>query len=355
MEDLNPSSNKYLHSLFSIPSANRSQDDLAEIMKYTRNSKFLKKICQDRNSDRIHWECCRVMTLEIYEPNHRIMHFGEIPDKFFIKIKGKVNIIFPIRSHKKALTINRCLSQRYKLTKTISRDDFVAENNPETEKPEAFIKKPKNFYSNIDFEILANFDISEDFEQTNTISEDNFEDLALLNSKPKPLTIESKETCYLAVISKKDFHRILCTNGAKSLEEKVVFLKALPGFSKVNNIGLQKLALSFLEVTYRKDQKIYDENDKVEYIYFVKCGEFILSQGEVVTVNKYSESKDMFLKLSNMKKLRKRVNQREVIKGKNETFGYEELVEKKEKRLRKCGCYSNFAVVYEVKIEVRNI
>lgn len=356
MGDLSSSYNKFLHSLFNIPPGNRTQEDLEEIMKYTKDSKFLKKICQERNSDRIHWECCRVMALEVYEQNHQIFKIGEASDRFFILIKGKVNVVFPGRSLKRSQTMIKDTDRGLIRKKTSCRDDLEIEKNPETEKQEVFFRRQKRLQSNVDFELLANFGLVDHEEQINTLgSEDFVGEMSLLNNKPRIATVEAKETCYFAVVSKRDFHRILCTDGAKSLEERVDLLKALPAFSKVTNVSLQKLALSFLEVTYRKDQKIYDEIDIVENIYFVKSGEFKLSQGDIISTHKYSDSSDIFLRLSQMKRLKKRVNQREVIKGKNEIFGYEELIEQKDKRLRKCSCYSNFAVVYEMKVEVFSI
>lgn len=354
MGDLTASSTRFLHSLFSIPPGTRSQEDLEEIMSYTKDSKFLKKICQEQNSDRIHWECCRVMTLEVYERNQRIMNFGEVGDKFFIIIKGKVNIIFPTRSLKRSLTMNKDMTKGLERLKTTIKDEFDLDKHEENEKKEAFVRNIRRHHSNVDFEYLANFGVVENPEESKMLtSGDIFGDIALLNSKPRAATVEAKETCYLAVVSKKEFHRILCTDAAKSLEERVTFLKALPAFSKVTNNSLQKLALSFCEKTYHKDQKVYDETDLAETINFVKSGEFKLSQGEIIAMTKYQENSDVFLRLSQMKKMKKRVNQRVVIKGKNEIFGYEELIEKKNARFRKCTCYSNFGLVYEVKVEVK--
>ena len=71
MDELNLNSIENLHSLFNTPPNLRTQNQLEQIMYFTKENKFLKKICEEHNSDRIFWECCRVLTLEIYEKNNR--------------------------------------------------------------------------------------------------------------------------------------------------------------------------------------------------------------------------------------------------------------------------------------------
>lgn len=352
MEELSISSLRFLHNLFSIPAATRTQENLEEVMKYTRNNRFLKKICQERNSDRIHWECCRVMTLEVYEKGETIINFGEVGDRFFIIIKGKVRIIMPTRSLRRSDTTTQDLLNGLRRMSTI-RD--LAESQTFSENEAKFNQEIRKFTrkkTEIDLQFLANYGKIEEFKHINTLKEgDFFGELALINNKPRTATVEAAEVCYLAVVSKKDFKKILCTDAVKSLEERVTFLKNLPAFTEVSKLSLQKFVYNFSEVTYKKDQKVFDEADLADSIYFVKSGEIKICRRDVLETPKYGATPDIFLRLSMMKIQKKRVNLREVIKGKNEIIGYEEIIENRENRIRVCTCLSNFAIVYEVKFD----
>lgn len=350
---------QHLHSLFSVLPQNRNLNHLEEIMKFTKNNKFLKKICEEHNSDRILWECSRLMTLEIYEKNAVVFNFGEVGDRFYIILQGIVRVIVPTRSIKRSNSTKQDILQGLKRMHTGSQEDLspaLANIPSETEeKMNNLIRGLKRQQSQLDFDYLTNFGIIEESKEVRHLSSgDCFGELALINNKPRTATIESKTLTYLAVLSKKDFTKVLSTHTFRALDERVDFLKQLPGFNSATKLNLQKLAYTFTEKTYKKDQIVYNEQDQANILFFIKSGEFKLSQFDVISTPKYSSS-DVFVKLSQMKKLNKKVNFREVIKGVNEVFGYEELVENKEKRERKCVCVSNLAQVYEVRVEVKDM
>ncbi|OMJ65899.1 hypothetical protein SteCoe_37455 [Stentor coeruleus] len=258
----------------------------------------------------------------------------------------------PTRSLRRSDTTTQDLLNGLRRMSTI-RD--LTENQTFSENEDKFnqeIRKLTRKKTEIDLKFLANYGEIEEFKHINTLKEgDFFGELALINNKPRTATVEAAEVCYLAVVSKKDFKKILCTDAVKSLEERVTFLKSLPAFTDVSKLSLQKFVYNFSEATYKKDQKIFDEADLAESIYFVKSGEIKICQRDILETPKYGATPDIFLRLSMMKIQKKRVNLREVIKGKNEIIGYEEIIESKEKRLRVCTCLSNFAIVYEVKID----
>lgn len=352
MEDLSISSLRYLHWLFNIPAANRTQENLEEVMKYTKDNKFLKKISEERNSNRILWECCRVMTLEVYQKGEPIINFGEIGDRFYIIIKGKARVITPTRSLHRAEATTRDLLNGLKRMNTLRETSSPLITDEKEAKFNEEIKTLTRQKTEIDIEFLANYGEIEEFKHVNTLKEgDFFGELALINNKPRTATIEASEVCYLAVLSKKDFKKILCNDALKSLEERVNLLKSLPAFSDLSKLSLQKFVYSFSEITYKKDQILFDENFLADCLYFVKSGEIKIFQRDFVATPKYTKP-DVFLRLGMMKTQRKRVNVKEVIKGKNEIIGYEEILEKRKNRIRVCSCYSNFVIVYEVKIEV---
>ena len=352
MDELNLNSIENLHSLFSTPPNLRTQYQLEQIMYFTKENKFLKKICEEHNSDRIFWECCRVLTLEIYEKNSAIITFGEIGDRFYVILKGKVRVIVPTRSLKRSNSTKKEIVEGIKRMSSIISDE--SENKIEIEydkRVSNIIRGLQRQKTQLDFDYLTNFGVVEESKEVRILSDgDCFGELALINNKPRTATIVSQNLVYLAVLSKKDYNRILATHTYKSLDERVDHLKLLPSFNLATKLSLQKLAYTFSEKSYKKDQIIYNKHDAADTLYFIKSGEFKISQCEMIETPKYSSS-DIAVKLTLMRKLSRKVKVKEVIKGKNEVFGYEELIEDKSTRSRKCVCISHFCQLYEVKIE----
>ena len=246
---------------------------------------------------------------------------------------------------------NNLLRGIYRMN-SIKDEKNTEEVNEDTKEIRSVIKNIKRQPSIVDFEYLAEFGEVEEYKQVKYLEAgDSFGEFALITNKPRTCTVEALEDTYLAVISKKEFNQILCTHAAESLEEKDSMLQGIPFFQNVAKSTLQKFSYSFLEITYRKDQIVYEENSDFENIYFIKAGEFKILKGELYTSDKFKYS-DNLLKLSLMKKLIKRKKFSEIIKSNMEMFGYEELIENSQKRTRKCVCYSSFGQLYECKIDV---
>ena len=295
------------------------------------------------------------MTVENYKKSEKIISFGKTLEKFYIILKGKVSIFYPSRSVKRSNVSKYSLIYSFSKNTPLESDysmknrNFLSEKN-ELSTQRSFDQSQNTRFSVSNKETLSKPEKNSENQQIVYLSVgDSFGESALITNNPRFAVVEVLEPCYLGVISKKDFNKILCSDPLISLEEKVLLLSSLPAFSSVSKVTLQKLSLSFTDATYNKDQVVYNESSSPDSIFFVKSGEFKIAKGEVVADEK---STDLLLKLSLMKKKKKMMHLASVVKGKNEMFGYEDLIEKNLKRTSKCFCFSSYGHLYELKIEV---
>ena len=73
----------------------RNSSEVEVLMDFTSEIKFFKE-----RSKKIHRECCKVMFYEVYEASSQIIEFGSIGKKFFIILKGSVEVFIPIDNGK---------------------------------------------------------------------------------------------------------------------------------------------------------------------------------------------------------------------------------------------------------------
>lgn len=353
MNSISPQFTNRLINVFSIPPAQRSQNDLEEIMKITKDIKFLKHLSEERSSDRVHWECCRVMTLEIFNPGENVVTYGEPGEKYYIIIKGKVGILVPSINRKKGQPASQSLSRIIKRPPSLIISNIISEPQPDNQ-----IEKTPNVSrvaSNIDIGKEENTEDNHDFKEIKILSDgDSFGELALLSNKSRSATVKCKEVSYFAVLSQRDYKRILRTDAEKAIHDRVEYLKKLPMFFGAHIKTLRNLAYMMTECTFRKNQVLYYEGSTAEYICFIKSGEFKLTVKEEVNGSE-SYKGTSILKLKMMKKANRKIDLQVVVKGKGEIFGQEELANDLNKRSRTCTCVSTFGQVYMVYINVENI
>ena len=310
--------------------ADRTESDLAELMHVTSEIDYLKKLTEERGSDRVHWECCRVMTLEIFKKDQNIITYGEIGEKFYIILQGKVSIMLPVKVKKpsKALKI-----QNFKRLGT-----FI-----ETSHDRSLPIMRKSTISEFCFD--QNTETQEMKEVKVLSAGESFGELALLNNSPRSATVKCLEPCYLAVIVQRDYKKILRSDAEKTVKERVEILKHLPIFNEVSETSLKCLGYLLTEASYKKGQVVYLENSAIDNIYFVKSGEFKLSIRDTVSKPKNFSSGSL-LRLKMMKTSTKSIDLSVVVKGKNQIFGYEEYVLGQNSRSSTCTCVSLYGKVF---------
>ena len=343
-------------ALFDIPSQDRSQEDLEKIMKITENSNFLKNLGDENNSDRIRWECCRAMRFEVYERGEMVFNFGDIGDRFYTIIQGKVTVLVPSK------TIKKISSTREGIVRSLERHTTIRSKHKmgksDEEKDEEMYGSFKNIArqkTEADFDFLDNIGEIEEMNEVKVLKNgDFFGEVALLSNKPRSATVRCETFCCFAVLSRKDYKNILSSNIETSIRERIDFLKNLPIFKKLSPASLRNLSYFITETTYKKNQIVYTENSSIDNVYLIKSGEFSFKVKEHINSSRYQGSATL-LKLSMMKKNTKIVDLQVVVKGKNEIFGHEEMAAECTSRLQTSICTSNFGIVYTINISVKHI
>ncbi|OMJ94684.1 hypothetical protein SteCoe_2017 [Stentor coeruleus] len=282
---------KYL----SIPPEARTLEDVNAIYELTKHVEFFYKTLQD--DGKIHRACCKLMTYEQFNPGDTIVTYGDVGDKFYIILTGELSVIVPIF--------------------TDTQDQ-----------------------------------INKEMKEVRILSDGNsFGELALIRGGLRAATIKAKTLSTLVVLKKNDFKKTLSYITEKKINEKVEALKKIPLFSTISHLELQKLSYYFSEVKYYKGQIVYREKTPSDTLYFIKSGDFKLTKAE------YDHHEPYGLKIPNINNNRiktqrtltkKATDLQIVIKGDNESLGYEEMVEKDIFYKTTCTCISTVGVVYSI-------
>ena len=107
-----------------------------------------------------------------------------------------------------------------------------------------------------------------------------FGELALMSNKPRAATIQCCEDCKFAVLNKADYLKLFSKLEKKKLNTKISFLKSVPYFSKWTNMALSKFCYDFSDRFFIRNQIVFKEGQKCEYVYIVKYGEFELTKSK---------------------------------------------------------------------------
>ena len=105
-----------------------------------------------------------------------------------------------------------------------------------------------------------------------------FGEYALIENKPRSATIQCVEDWIFAVLNKQEYTKVLLKIEKKIMNEKALFLKSVPYFSKWTNMAVNKFTYYFHDKSFIRNQEVFKEGQKVEYVYIVKQGEFELTK-----------------------------------------------------------------------------
>ncbi|KAL4473217.1 hypothetical protein ABPG72_015598 [Tetrahymena utriculariae] len=106
----------------------------------------------------------------------------------------------------------------------------------------------------------------------------SFGELALINDSPRRATIKAQTDCNLAILSKKDYIKIIADMEEREIKKKIQFLEGLPLFNQIHRRALHEYIYYFKIVNYKWKDIVYQQGEDPQYVYIIKSGEFILQK-----------------------------------------------------------------------------
>lgn len=363
---------------------NRKNSDVLKLMDLTSNIEFFKKVSEEEKTKEVHMSCCQVMGLEEFPAETAIFNYGDIGDSFYVILKGSVAVQIPTKKivkrpiqpiveehkepHKDPATESRLSGARRSTLGGKHLAQQLSAINQQKPKPDQSEKSNHESRDQLDEipessedtneVIYEEVEVTEYIEVAKLHAGGSFGELALMNDKPRAATIRCSAYTICAVLKKNDFKNILGAISEKKLNLKIKYFQSLPFFTNWTKVALSKFSYYFELKYFKPKQVIYKEGDPLHFVYFVKEGEFkmtkklnidIASQLETQSFTEGIKQDSSKFRLRN-KPCTKKVDMQLVIKGKNEVFGHEELLEGNDRRQLTCECISN-AEVYAISKE----
>lgn len=207
-----------VRAVLALPRKQRSSQQIQLLARYTQHVKLFSDMQQDVQT---HWECCSCLTGEVYSANKYVFRQGDPGNNFYIILKGSC-----------AVQISG------------KRSDGTMEQRLLT--------------------VLRQGEC--------------FGELALLSSQPRQASIQCREDCHFAVLSRDDYNRILSKAHERIIHSKVTILIKQPIFRKLSKGALTRLTYFFKIKTYLRKQTVFNAGDPATELFIVKDGDFQLTK-----------------------------------------------------------------------------
>ena len=203
-------------NLLRVPPARRKAQQIKNLQHLTAEISFFSS--QSELSELLHYQSCQSMNYEFFEKKQVVFNCGEIGDKFYIILSGKVEVSIIVPDPRRFVTVA----------------------------------------------------ILEDGQ--------SFGELALLKESPRNATITCITECHMAVLTKLDYLRVLGKIHEKKISSFVDFLKEIPVFRSWSKRNVETLYHFFKPKLYNRHNSVFTIGQDPTHVYIVKSGEFEISK-----------------------------------------------------------------------------
>ena len=268
----------YIIELLKIDKDLKTEKDIQELKDYlTSHYDYFKKLL--KQSEERFLKLIPLLRYEIFQPNKRIMNFGDEGDKCYILLKGRVGIYKPFPVNK-SMTLRKYVEYLNKV-KNEERNDSKFERLLNYNS-----KIDKNYLYLIDFDYKR---IQKYSKPLNVVLEEerllaegrdgiSFGEMALIKNEPRNATIIALEQCSLISIEKHDYNKsIKDVEEQKIIKELSSFRDKYPIFKFWPSGRCFPLISGLISQELMKDEYVYKQNEFPNYIYIIKEGIFEIS------------------------------------------------------------------------------
>ena len=253
----------------------RTPQEISVYAKYlSKNYQYFTKLKNEDSQLKVE-KLTKVCKLQKTLKGDSIINFGEIGDKFYIVLEGKVEIYKPVYVEITA-TPSEFIGTLYKIRKMDGND---LRFNRIKEKNKIFfesLEEKEKIDFSFNFMKYKQLFIMEKEEKLAEFGEGfSFGDIALLKKTVRNATIKAKEDCILLTIEKNDYNKALLEFQKKKLSKEIeAFLKTYSFFKYFSHDKIINLFNLFSTKEIYKGEYLYKQNEEDESIYFVDYGTF---------------------------------------------------------------------------------
>ena len=268
----------------------RSYKDLPIVAEYLSNNyEYFTKIKNEEGMGLL-VNITKISRLEIFIKDSTIIKFDDIGDKFYIVLKGKVEVFKP-KFIEKEETPNNFLKLlkkikdiednegKYWRLKNKNADFFKhLPNKIINNKNKSKNKKKIIFQNELDEMELKQLFYFEIDEKMGEYGEGfSFGEIALIKQAPRNATIKAKDDCILLSIRNDEYNKALLEFQKKKLSKQIEnFLQSFPFFRDFDNDKIIRLFNCFVKKELYKGDFLYKQNMDANSIYVLNSGSFIV-------------------------------------------------------------------------------
>ena len=292
----NESNNKeYIYTILEKNPKNRKEKDIINVADYlSKNYQYFQNI---KGDSKLKVEnLAKIARIKICYPGESIIRYGEIGDKFYVVMEGKIQIYKPMYEGVQ-MTPNEFIKYMNNI-KLIEKDEDKYSRLKEFNKNKKFdLDKYMNYAPNTNVMNTKRDVFIEKLELMGSYGEGfSFGELSLIRNEKRNATIkcsneDNNKYTVLLSIGKESYNRALKEYQEKKLLKDIEnFIKTYPfckNFTKENMISLFNC---LNKINLEKGEYLFHQNDEDTNLYFITNGKFeVYTEISLNWLNKFME------------------------------------------------------------------